>query len=215
MIKGVVFDLDGVIVDSPKIYFRVMKNFLKKHSLSVTDKEVSSLICHSLRDELEFINKKYSLNISHSEFVKETLDESIRVSEKELELNACVRELLVDLKKNGLAIGLASNNDKRSIDYMLNRFGIGSFFSAIVCAEDVVAGKPNPDIYLKAVKRLRLLPKECVAIEDTFIGVESVKAAGLKCIAFPNQFAKSGSFAKADLVVESLGELSAKRILGL
>ena len=123
--------------------------------------------------------------------------------------------MLVHLKKNGLAIGLASNNDKRSIDYMLNRFGIGSFFSAIVCAEDVVAGKPNPDIYLKAVKRLRLLPKECVAIEDTFIGVESVKAAGLKCIAFPNQFAKSGSFAKADLVVESLGELSAKRILGL
>src|SRR3989338_4220943 len=116
MIRGVVFDLDGVIVDSPKIYFRVMKNFLKKHRLSVTDKEVSNLICHSLRDELEFINKKYSQNISHDEFVKETLDESLRVSKTELELNFGVMELLVDLKKSHLGLGLASNNNKRSID---------------------------------------------------------------------------------------------------
>ena len=212
MIRGVVFDLDGVIVDSPKIYFKVMKNFLKKHSLRVSDAEISNLICHSLREELELIKKKHSLDISHDEFVRETLDESLRISEKELKLNIGVKELLSDLEKNGFLIALASNNNRRSIDFMLNRFGVAGFFSVVVCAEDVSRGKPSPEIYQKAVKKLGLIPSECVGIEDTFVGMQSVKVAGLKCIAFPNKYATSGSFEEADLVVESLAELSAKKI---
>lgn len=215
MIKGVVFDLDGVIVDSPKIYFKVMKGFLKKHCLHITDLEVMKLITFSLSEELEQINRNYSLGISHEEFLRETLLESNRIARTELGLVPGAKELLGNLKKKGFLLALASNNTRSTVDDSLKRFGLKDFFYATVCADDVQKGKPDPQIYLKAVEKLGLLPGECVGIEDSVIGVKSVKSAGLKCIACPNAFTDHADFGGADFVAKSLFEVSAQKISGL
>lgn len=215
MIKGVVFDLDGVLVDSPKIYFKIMKKFLQNQGLNVTDQEISNLIALSLREEFEHIKSKHGLKTTYQEFLSATLDESISVSKTELELNVGARELIFDLKKSGLKVGLASNNTLKTINFVLGKFGLHGVFSTVVSAENVKQGKPEPEIYLKAVQEMGLLPKECAAIEDTLIGVRSVKSAGLKCIVFQNKYANGYSFPEADLIINNFGELTPKKILGL
>ncbi len=215
MIKGVVFDLDGVLIDSPKIYFKVMKDFLQNHDLEVTDRVVSNFISLSLKDEFLELTKKYSIDVSFDDFLKETLEKSLAISKKELTVCVGVKELLADLKEKNFLLAVASNNNKRTIDFVFEKFGFSDFFSTVVTGEDVVHGKPHPEIYLNAVQFLGVKPFECVGIEDTLIGVRSVKAAGLKCIAVPNSFAGHVSFQEADLVVKELTDLNSKRIIGL
>lgn len=171
-----------------------------------------NLISYSLKEELVQINKNHMLNISYGEFLKHTLGVSLRLAMTEMNLNSGAQELLFDLKDDGFLIGLATNNDFKVVDFVVKKFSLNGFFDAIVCGEDVVHGKPNPEIYIKVVQKLGLKPVNCVAIEDTAVGVRSVKSAGLKCIAFPNQFTRYGSFKEADYVINSLTELSAKKI---
>ncbi len=215
MIKGVIFDFDGVLIDSPKIYFKTMNSFLQKHKLNLSREELSRLIAFSLHQEFDFLKEKYSLGVSFEEFIKGTLFESRKVMEKELQLNHGVIELLKDLRENKLSIGLASNNNRAVVQFVLKKFGLESFFDAVIPVELVVNPKPAPDVYLKCAQVLALNPSECVGIEDTVIGCQAVKNAGLKCIAFPNEFSDKNLFSDVDLSVSSLSELSAKKIISL
>jgi len=188
LIKGVVFDLDGVIVNTPDIYFKTMKEYIRGHSVKVKDEDVSKLIGYSLRDELMLINQKYGLNIELSEFVSVVLSKSRKLMEKEMKVNDGFTELLSELKENRFKTAVASNNVPSTIDFILSKYGFLESFDAIVGADDVKHGKPSPEIYIKAVEKLGLKKEECIAIEDTLIGLKAVSAAGLKCIAFPNKF---------------------------
>src|SRR3989344_1966080 len=105
-IKGVVFDFDGVIVDTPKIYFQTMGNFLERHGLKLSREGLSRLISFSFKQEFEFLKEKYGLGIDFEEFKKETLLESRKMMEKDLSLTSGAKELLLDLSKNGFGVGL-------------------------------------------------------------------------------------------------------------
>ena len=156
MIKGVVFDLDGVIVNTPDIYFKTMKEYIRGHSVKVKDEDVSKLIGYSLRDELMLINQKYGLNIELSEFVSVVLSKSRKLMEKEMKVNDGFTELLSELKENRFKTAVASNNVPSTIDFILSKYGFLESFDAIVGADDVKHGKPSPEIYIKAVEKLGL-----------------------------------------------------------
>lgn len=104
-------------------------------------------------------------------------------------------------------LGLASTGSKKEILLKLKKTGFDKYFSAIVSRDDVKKGKPYPDIYLAAVKKLNLKPKDCLAVEDTKSGVEAAKSAGLICFAIPNKFSGTQNFSKADKVLKSLKEV--------
>lgn len=215
MIKGVVFDFDGVLVDSPPIYFHTMKSFLSKHGLDISDAELSRMIAFSMKQEFEELCKKYSLKVSFEEFIKGTLVHSKKIMEKELLLHQGALGLLAQLHEKGVLLALASNNNRSVVQWALQKFRLEKFFEVVVPVELVSKPKPAPDIYLKSAELLGLSPFECVGIEDTLVGVDSVVSAGLKCIAFPNRFSDRKLFTKADLVVASLSQLDVKTILSL
>lgn len=215
MIKGVVFDFDGVLVDSPRIYSVNMKRFLSKHGIKLSDSEVARLISFSMSQEFGILKEKYSLNVSFDEFVKHTLLESKKEMEKMLSLMPGAKSLLEELAQNRFSLALASNNNRFVVDWVLKKFGLVHFFDAIVPVELAANPKPAPDIYSKCVQVLALHPSECVGIEDTVVGVKAIKAAGLRAIGLHNEFSDKNFFGEADLVVDSLLELDSKKILAL
>jgi len=215
MIKGVVFDLDGVLIDSPRIYFLTMKDFISKKGADVSDEEIHNLIAFSLKDEFHILREKYNINADFEEFVEETLLRSRDIMESELQLTEGVTDLISELKRKNYLIGLASNNNGSTIFYVLKKFGIEKSFDAIVTAEEVKNGKPSPDVYEVAAKKLGLMPEECIGIEDSVIGMQAVKNAGMKCVVVPNEFTRKNQFSSADLILKSLKELNHSKIMSL
>ena len=215
MIKGVIFDLDGVLIDSPRIYFLTMKDFLKKKGAEVPDKEIHNLIALSIKDEYLVIRNKYGIKADFEEFIEETLMKSRDLMDSELQLTEGVVWLLANLKSRDYRIALASNNNASTVSYVMKKFGIGASFDAIVTAEEVKSGKPSPDVYEAAAGKLSLRPEQCIGVEDSVIGMQAVKNAGMKCVVVPNEFTVDRPFDSADLIISSLRELSHEKIIAL
>ncbi len=215
MIEAVVFDFDGVIANTPEYYFRHMRAYLKRIHAGITDEEVSELVGKSFSEKLAYINEKYSLAIDLAEFV-----ESVSVPAREemrlkMEPDGGMKRLLREIESAKLPCAIATTNVRNNVDFVLEKFGLKNFFNVIVTVEDVGKYKPSPDVYIRAVKLLGKNAENCVAVEDTMIGVSAAKRAGLKAIALPGVFTSMHDFSEADLVVKSFKELNLRRMEAL
>jgi len=212
-VKAIIFDMDGVIVDSEFYQFQAFKFALARVGFNLTEEYfISNMVGRKSHDSVsEILNK---------ENIKESLDELIERKRKKyrelissnLKAMPGAKKLINQLKNNGFILALASSSATIHIDIVLNGLGIKNQFDVIVSGEQVKIGKPNPDIFLITAKKLNTLPDNCLVIEDTSTGVEAAKAAGMKCIAVPNHFTKKQDFSKADLLVESLEKVNSVTI---
>ena len=110
-------------------------------------------------------------------------------------------------KKNKFKIALASSGTKKYINVVLAKFKIADYFDVIVSGDDIKRGKPDPEIFSVAVKKLGLKPEETLVLEDATNGIEAAKSAGCKCIAVINKMTPPQNYSKADLVINSLEEI--------
>ncbi len=215
MLEAVIFDFDGVIVDTPTYYFKHMKEYFRKRSTGVTDEDIEHIIGHTFQKKLDFINAKYGLKVARDEFIAEIGPAMNAEMEKLVKLDIELHRLLAELRGGVIKTAIASNNSPETINFFLKKFGIGEFFSPIVTIRDIKAPKPNPETYAKALSILKANPKNCVAIEDTVIGVESAKGAGMRCIAIPNKFTLKHNFAQADMVIKSFHGIGVEALRGI
>jgi len=211
----VIFDFDGVLVDTPIYYFKHMREYLRKLNAGVSDEDIASLVGMTFAKKLEFINAKYGLNVEREHFVKETSEAMMAEMEKSLLLDEHLDILLSALKKDKIRMAIASNNSRKNIDFFLQKLGIQDYFEHIVSYESVTEHKPNPQTYLAAAGLMNAIPGNCIAVEDTEIGVESAKGAGMKCVAIPNKLTSGHDFARADMVIKDFREINAEKLRGL
>ncbi|MCX6802863.1 MAG: HAD-IA family hydrolase, partial [Candidatus Diapherotrites archaeon] len=116
-------------------------------------------------------------------------------------------ELAKAAKKSGLKIAVASGSRKKFVFPILKKMGLEKTFDLVLCADDVKKGKPNPEIFLKCAKRLRVQPKNCLVLEDAENGIIAAKRAGMKAIALKSGYSGKQDFSKANKVVKSLEEI--------
>jgi HAD superfamily hydrolase (TIGR01509 family) len=112
-------------------------------------------------------------------------------------------ELVKKIYSQGITLGMATSAGKEGTMFILKKAGIDHMFKVIVTKEDCIKLKPDPEPYLLTANKLGIEPKLCVAIEDTVLGAESAKGAGMKCIIIPNEFTKNQDFSNADFVAKS------------
>jgi len=167
------------------------------------------------RIKAEWINRKFGVELPFGEHQKAVKVKSLEIFERSLKPNPGLLELLAALKKDSFRLALASNNSADSINAILGNLGLGKTFEAVVESSQVKKPKPAPDVYLAAAGKLSIPPDECVAVEDTALGVTAAKAAGMKCIAMPNPLDMHGDFSVADMVVASLKEITPKIVRSL
>ncbi|MDP7141315.1 MAG: HAD family phosphatase [Candidatus Woesearchaeota archaeon] len=207
MVKAVIFDMDGVIIDSEGLDMEVKQALLKEFKLKISKKKIIEKTGETARDFFAYVNKLNNTNFDVEMLIERKMSLQRKIFRDKLRLFPYVKEFLRELKKNKVKIALASSSRMEKIEFVLNLLRLRGKFDVIVSADDVKKGKPNPEIFLKAAKRLRIKPKDCVVIEDSVHGVRAAKRAKMYCIGVTNTFSRD-KLKEADLVVESLREVS-------
>jgi HAD superfamily hydrolase (TIGR01509 family) len=202
MLAGIIFDFDGVIIDSHPVHMQAWKTLFGAMGKAVGDEELSFVVEGAKREEIlrRFLGDLTAEQIELYGAEKERLYQA-RASE--LKLVCGVTEFLGQVKEAGVPIAVATSGSRNRVERTLKMFGLLSGFHAIVTAEDVASGKPDPAIFHLAASRLRVAADQILVCEDAVAGVAAAKAAGMKCMAIAaNGRRKLLQEAGADMVIE-------------
>ena len=201
-LKAVIFDLDGVIIDSEPIHHKVLNEILKDYSVVIEDEEYNTFIGTSNASLWKKIIDKYNLKLEVEDMCLLTLKNNFEyLKNNDVQPINGVINLLAQLKNNNILIGLASSSPLDSIELILSIFNIRTYFEVVVSGESVAKSKPSPEIFLKTAKLLGVKPKNCVVIEDSKNGVTAAKSATMKCIGFKNKNSGNQDISKADKII--------------
>lgn len=210
MKQCVIFDMDGVIIDSEPIHIACEKEIFRLLGINVSEQEHHAFI--GTTDEIMWskIGEMYELpiNVPYIIQLKKSLYMEYLKKDNHLRPISYIPELIADLHRNKFLLALASSSPHEQIDYILTVFGLRKYFHSTVSGEDVKVGKPDPGIFLKAAESVGIAPESCVVIEDSYNGVTAAKSANMKCIAYRNPNSGNQDLSKADFIVETLSEVT-------
>lgn len=209
MIKAVIFDHDGVIADTEPIHLRADNIVLSRFGYGTSASENESLVGLSTRKSWEIFREMFKIPEAVDYLVQEKTSAAAEIIGKEgIKPNEGLLQLLEKLKSNGCKLAIASGQYRKVINAVLARLKIADYFSVIVSGEETAKGKPDPEVFLTAAKRLNTDPEECAVIEDSESGVVAAKAAGMLCIALRTPSTASHNVTAADKIVSSLSEIT-------
>jgi len=214
LIKAIVFDFDGLMVDTESSAYDSWQEIYQEYGCTLPLGQWEKVLGGS---GAEFDPCAYLTELTGQTFDHDALRS--RRWERKLALVAHepllpgIQDAIDHAKEHGLKLGVASSSSRHWVVGHLDRLGITSIFDTIICSDDVERVKPAPDLYLTAVSRLEVLPREAVAIEDALNGLRAAKAAGLMCIVVPNKFLRRGDFSNADIRLDSFADVPLSQLL--
>jgi HAD superfamily hydrolase (TIGR01509 family) len=204
--RAVVFDMDGLLLDTEVLWQRAEEELFRRHGDRFTQGDKLAVMGTSFEMTARYFAERLGRSEEHGTELVDELGELMHsLLQKEVSSRPGAVELVSRLRADGVRLALASNSSRFLVETALATAGLTDAFEAIVTSDDVAQAKPAPDIYLLACARLGIQPAEALALEDSAPGIEAAKAAGLVCIAVP-QFAETDVSA-ADRVIDSLEEL--------
>ncbi len=213
MIKAVVFDMDGTIADSEKIAERVTREFFQNRGIIMTREEEKAMFGLNWKELVKEILK--SRGFEYKQSIKNTLKERyVRTMSRDVKALPGVYDLLGEVSKN-LKVGLATNSRHREVEIIFDKLGFHEFFHLKLARDHVKKGKPDPEIYLKAADTFGVSPLECVVFEDSIIGLQAAKNAGMKRIAIVNTYSREELANEADLIIDGYKDIDLSKILKL
>lgn len=208
MLKAILFDMDGVIIDSEPLHARAAILAMERYGIHLSMEFCYSFIGSTAKHMLEVIKENYQLNVSIEELM-----EANRLAKKELLQTEgypaipFVKELMEALHLKGFLLAIASSSPMEEIEETVQMLGLAPYLDRLVSGMQVEKPKPAPDIFLAAAKELSVLPSECIVIEDSFNGLCAAYAAGMTKIAFYNPNSGSQDLSGADYVIEGFEEV--------
>ena len=212
MIKAVIFDMDGVMIDSEPLWEKTERILLARRDIEYTPTYRDQIVGLNQNDSGKLLIDTFELNEKVEDVISERVEILTAIYEEELVVVRDLIPLLDDLRDNNFKLAVASSSPLRVINFVLDMFSLHKYFPVIVSGECTDNGKPHPAIYLHTGDRLEVEPSECVAIEDSINGLRSAKAAGMYCIAVPDKRLSQVEFQNADLIVSSLDRISPELI---
>ena len=209
MIEAVVFDLDGVLLDSEQVWDEVREELVKERGGRWHDRAQTEMMGMSSIEWSRYMHDELGVPDPPREISADVVRRLEEVYRKRLPLIDGAHEAVERLAARW-PLGLASSSNREVIDLVLDLSGLARFFRVTVSSEEVPRGKPEPDVYLEAARGLGVPPDRCAAVEDSHNGIRSAKAAGMRVIAIPNQHYPPGeeALALADVTLSSLAELT-------
>jgi HAD superfamily hydrolase (TIGR01509 family) len=205
---AVIFDLDGVLVDSEQAWDAARKDVVAAHGGTWRDGAELDMLGMSSKEWPLYLVERLGVRLTPDEINRAVVEAMLRGYERDLPLLPGAREAVERVAARG-PVGLASSSNREVIDLVLERMGVARLFAATVSSEEVARGKPAPDVYLEAARRMDVDPASATAIEDSENGIRSAHAAGLRVLAIPNPHFPPApdALALADEVLPDLGAL--------
>jgi len=210
---GVIFDNDGVLVDSEHISLVAYRQAIREQGVDLREEDDWRYCGLTDADIIRAMRETYGAELDLELFSKRKKELYFELAQKEpFGAFDGVREFVAELQREGIPYALASSGSREKILFNLRLTGIESLFPVIVSGEDFHRGKPDPEIFVCAAQKLSLDPSQCAIIEDSINGLKAARAAGGLAIGVTNTFPRDTLAPFADLVVGSLRELSVKRL---
>ncbi|PGY14806.1 HAD family hydrolase [Bacillus cereus] len=212
MMKAIIFDFDGLIVDTETIWFHSFRDAVREYGGELPLEEFAK--CIGTTDEVLYAYLKEQLK---EKFNEHALRGKVTTLHKEKmkmpKARDGVKEYLEEAKELGLKIALASSSSREWIVRFLEELQIRDYFELIKTREDVEKVKPDPALYKVTIEELGIEPSEAVVFEDSLNGLKAAVAAGLKCVVVPNDVTRNLQFENHHLRIESMKEKSLKEVL--
>jgi len=209
VIEAVVFDLDGVLIQSEEVWDEVREAYVRERGGRYNDEVQRAMMGMSSPEWSRYLHEVAGVPDEPDEINAEVVRRMLAAYRTHLPLIDGALDAVRRLSTR-YPLGLASSSNRTLIDAVLDLAGLTPYFAVTVSSEEVARGKPAPDVYLEAARRLDALPNACVAVEDSHGGIRAAKAAGMRVIVFPNPSypPDAASLELADVIVHSLDELT-------
>jgi len=205
-LEAVLFDMDGVIIDSEPLWTEAERQLLARRMLEYSPQLKTAMMGRDAKEAVRLLINHYNLSEDVDEIIAERNQLIAELFKEHLQPVPNVLELLRSVRDSGIKTGLASSSPKQLVELAVNKLDINGLFDLALSGDQVARGKPAPDIYLAAARKLEVDPENCLVIEDAPLGVTAAKAAGMCCLAISMSASKS-ELAEADRVVRGFDEV--------
>ena len=215
-IVAVVFDMDGVLVDTEHLWDEVREELTGEWGGRYTPEAQEAMMGMSSHEWSRYLHETVGLRESPETINAEVVRRMLARYEIELPVVSGAGEAVRRLADDGYRLAVASSSNRELIDAVLRRLELAALFEATVSSEEVGRGKPAPDVYLEAARRLDVPASRCAAVEDSASGIRAAREAGMRVIAYPNRHYPPAAdvLASADLVIDSLDALGSTTVAG-
>jgi len=215
--EAVIFDMDGVLIDSEPIHIGIEKQLFDKLGIDVSATVHRSYMGASNEFMYSDLRSRFKLSESVSELIES--DELFRSDYfhrlDTIPANDGLISLLGQIKTAGLKLAVATSSSPEIANLLLNKCGIASFFDAIVTTSEAGKSKPSPDVYLLAAQRIGVLPEDCIVFEDSPNGLSAAKSAGMFCVVIQSDNEIIKELSGADYLIQSFTEMTLTRLTDL
>lgn len=214
MVQAFIFDMDGVIIDSEPLHFEVDAKVMAHLGIDMKTEELERFVGMTNPEMWRLVKQEYPISKSIEELIEFQMSEKIKlIQSRDLSPIDGIPELIRDLRKHKLKLGLASSSPPNFIEAVLNKFQLRDSFDCIVSGEEVPRGKPAPDVFLEAARLLGVQPEACIVLEDASHGVKAAKAANMMCIGFINPNSGNQDLSMADRRVHAIRDIHVAELL--
>lgn len=206
-ISGIIFDMDGVLIDSEPLHYDSTIKYLNDElGLTYDHEENREFLGRSDEYMFRLLQQRYQLPFSIRQMIERRRDIYLGLLTGNVTLVPGVTELIKNLHGQGYCLGLASSSLEAIIEVVVAEGNIKNYFTVVQSGEHLTHGKPHPEIFLVTAEQMRLLPAACAVIEDTAVGIQAARAAGMLAIAYAAPGAPEQDFHAADIVVRSFAD---------
>ena len=217
MVQTVIFDMDGVIVDTEPVHHFAYYQHFKELNIEVSDEMYRSFTGNSTRNIFQKLKSQFDLQEDVEDLIlrkRHLFNEAFDLKE-DLYLIEGVEDLIKDLYANGIQLIVASSASNVTINRVFTRFNLHQYFTHIVSGEDFPKSKPHPAIFEHAAS-LSVAPKEnCIVIEDSTNGIQAAVSAGIYCVGYDSFHSKDQDLSKANVVIRHFNELNFEKVRDL
>jgi len=208
--KGIIFDMDGVLIDSEPQQFEVTIKTLNIFGVKIKAEELQRFVGTDNLEIFKFFQKKYNLDVSAESLLEIKTKMIVDEMKNHLHVMPKFEEMKKGLKNiNGVKYAIASSSHRISLDIVIKQLGWEDFLTCSVSGDEVSCAKPSPEIYHKAASLLGLDEKDCLVLEDSTNGIQSALDAGMEVVGFSSPNSKNQDFSKVRYKISSLNDFPA------
>ncbi len=209
MIEAIIFDMDGVLVDSEPIHIEIEKQQFLLNHVEISEEEHQKYMGTASDVMWRTIAERHQIKLPVEELIEQNRTESIRFFSEinEIPVMPGLIELLEKLQQKAYPMAVASSSFPEIIDIILEKTNLKKYFQVIVSGEEAGKSKPEPDVFLLAARKLNIKPENCLVIEDSRNGIAAAHAAGMSCVAYQSPGVDPKTQKEADSIVKNFGQL--------